>query len=284
MHIYLNGRVIPRAEASLPIDDRGFMFGDGVYEVCRILDGRPFELERHTDRLARGLRELEIPVPDEAHPARLREVTARLLDLNGHRAGEATVYLEITRGAAVRTHHFPPAGTPPTVYAFTTQLSPMDTLRERGAAVITRPDIRWLRCDIKSIQLLPNVLAKQAAVAAGCAETVLVRDGIVTEASHSNLFAVVGGTLRTHPANHLILPGITRALVIELALALGIPVNETPVTAAELPRVDELFLTSTTSDVLPVVRCDGVVIGDGTPGPVARRLQAAMVERLAAGG
>ena len=278
--VYLDGRYLPRAEARVSVDDRGFLFGDGAYEVTRAVDGRLFEGERHTRRLARTLRGLDIALA-EAELAALDDVARRLLRENGLEQGEAAVYLQVTRGAAYpRTHHFPPAGTRPTVYAAATRFVPPTKLREKGASVITVPDIRWSRCDLKTVNLLPNALAKQAAVAAGADEAIFVRDGVLMEGSHSNLFAVVDGELRTAPATNYILPGITRDVVLELARGAGIAVHEYPLLHAELPRAAELFLTSTTSDVLPVVRIDGATVGAGAPGPVTRRLYEAFALRM----
>jgi D-alanine transaminase len=205
-----------------------------------------------------------------------------LLDANGLTEGDALVYLQVTRGAAVRTHHFPAAATRPTVYATASAFQPPDALRARGAAVITVPDIRWARCDLKTLNLLPNVLAKQLAVGAGKDEAIFVRDGTVTECSSANVFVVVDDEVRTYPATNHILPGVTRNAVLEVARQLGIPVREAPVFANELPRALEVFLTSTTNDVMPVVEIDGRPVGGGRPGPVTQRLYAAVREHLLA--
>jgi D-alanine transaminase len=190
------------------------------------------------------------------------------------------VYFQVTRGAAPRTHQFPAAGTPPTVFASAAPLLPPDALRARGAAVVTRPDERWARCEIKSVNLLPNVLAKQAAAEAGAFEAVFVRDGVVTEGAQTTAFAVLGGELRTHPLTPRILPGVTRAVVLELARELGIPAREAAFTVDELARAEEVMVASTTADVMPVTQVDGRRVGDGAPGPVARALAAAFAERL----
>jgi D-alanine transaminase len=282
MLVYLDGSYVPSEEARLSVLDRGFVFGDGVYEVWRAVNGRLFEAERHQERLERGLRELRIGRPDGADAEGLRTVADRLLRENGLLDGHATFYVQVTRGAASRTHQFPPAGTRPTVFAYTAPLKSLDEERRTGARAITQPDVRWLRCNIKTIQLLPNVLAKQAAVEAGAFEAIFVRDGIAMEGTHSNLFAVLNGELRTHPANHLILPGVTRDVVLELARELEIPCREQPVTEAELRWVEEVFFTGTTTDVLPVVKVDDFVIGDGKPGPIAGALYEALVARMEA--
>ena len=279
---YLDGAYLPRAEARVSADDRGFLFGDGGYEVTRAVDGRLFEAERHRVRLARTLAGLRIELPDDELRA-LDDVALRLLAENDLRQGEATVYVQVTRGTALpRTHHFPPKGTRPTVYLAAQRFVPPAGLRERGAAVITVPDIRWSRCDLKTVNLLPNAMAKQQAVEAGCDEALFVRDGIVMEGAHTNVSFVLDGVLRTAPLTNYILGGVTRDVVLELAREAGIPVHEYPLQRDEVPRASEAFLTSTTSDVLPVVRIDGAPVGDGVPGPVARRLLALLQARMGA--
>jgi D-alanine transaminase len=264
----------------IPVEDRGFIFGDGVYEVWRVIGGRLFETERHLARLKFGLRELRIAEPDLTDADVLCGIADRLLTESGLLDGEATLYVEITRGAAPRTHNFPPAGTKPTVFATVNRFTPPEELRARGAAAITMPDIRWLRCDIKTVQLLPNVLAKQAAVEAGATEAWLIRDGVVTEGSHANVLGVLDGAIRTHPTNNLILPGITRSVVLELARAAGIPVVEEAFGERDIANLEEAFLAGTTTDIMPIVRVDDRVIGDGAPGPITRRLHTAFRAHL----
>lgn len=272
MFAYLNGQYLPRSSATISVEDRGFVFGDGVYEVWRVVNGRLFETERHLARLAFGLDELRIGRPDLLDETTLREIADRLLTESGLTEGEASLYVEVTRGSAPRAHQFPPPTTTPTVYATVNRFSPPEALRARGASCITTPDIRWLRCDIKTIQLLPNVMAKQAAVERGGIEAIMIRNGIVTEGSHANVFAVVNGVLRTHPTNHLILPGITRAVVLDLARTLELSIREEPVTEAELASADEIFLSGTTTDVMPIVSVNGEPVGNGEPGPITRHL------------
>ncbi len=284
MTVYLNGSFLDRAQARVPVDDRGFLFGDGVYEVTRALDGRLFEWHRHLRRLARGLDGLDIVLPGGLESVQLLEVSERLLEENGLGSGDATVYLQITRGVAERRHHFPPAGTAPTVFVSASRLAVPDELRARGAAVVTTADLRWERCDLKTINLLPNVLAKQHAVAAAAFEAILVRDGIVTEGASSNVLAVIGGVVTTHPATHRILAGITREVVLELAAELGLRVTLEPIPLNALSRASEMMVTATTADVMPVVKVDGRAVGDGQPGPVARRLHAALRTRMQRAG
>lgn len=272
MLCYLNGQFVPRESAAIPVEDRGFIFGDGVYEVWRVVHGRLFETERHLDRLRYGLRELRIEAPAIATLDVLTTVADQLLADNGLVDGEATLYLEVTRGVAPRTHQFPAKPPQPTVFVMTNKFVPPDDVRARGAAAITMTDIRWLRCDIKTIQLLPNVLAKQAATERGAIDAIMIRDGIVTEGSHANVFGVLDGEIRTHPLNHLILPGITRVVVLDIARSLGIPVREDALTADELLRLDECFLAGTTADVMPIVRIDDTPVANGAPGPITTTL------------
>ena len=284
MLIYLNGSFLPRSEARIPVEDRGFIFGDGVYEVWRLIDGNAFAPEQHLARLERGLREIEIPLPDDLQAARLWDIARRLIVDNDLTSGEATLYLEVTRGAAPRTHYYPPPGTPATVYMAAARFKPAEALRRSGAAAITQPDIRWLRCDLKTIQLLPNVMGKQRAVASGAIDAIFVRDGIVTEGTHTSVFGVIGGVLRTHPADHHVLPGVTRAVLLQIASDLGIPSEETPMSLSELFEANELFLAGTTNDVLPITRVDDRVIGTGSPGPVADQLFRELRARMDAVG
>ncbi len=282
MTVYLNGEFLPRADAKVSVDDRGFIFGDGVYEVVRALDGAFFTWDEHLDRMAVGLTELGFR--KDFHPRResLLEVAQRLLAENDLDAGDATVYIQVTRGAAKRTHFFPPAETPPTVFLSVSRFTPPLELRATGADAITHPDLRWSRCDLKTVNLIPNVMAKQKAVEAGTAEAILVRDGAITEGASTNVYGVVNGEIRTYPLCNFILPGITRAVVLELAVDLGIPVREEPVMFDDLPEVDEIFLSGTTTDILPIVRVDGRTIGTGAPGDVASRLREALAQRMEA--
>ena len=282
--VYLNGTLLPKSEARISPDDRGFLFGDGIYEVVRVIGGRMVDLDRHLARLTQGAAVLDLALDHVGGAECVARAWARLLDANGLTDGEALCYAQLTRGAAPRAHAYPAGDTAPTLYAFAQRLNPPDATRQTGARVVTHPDLRWARCDLKTVNLLPNVMAKQAAAAAGAFEAVLVRDGpgggTVTEASHSSLFAVVAGELRTHPLGPRILPGVTRAAVLELARALGVLAREAAVTVDELRAADEVMLASTSADVMPVVAVDGAPVADGAPGPVARRLAAAMARRL----
>lgn len=272
MQVYLNGDFMPAAEARISVNDRGFLFADGVYEVIRIYAGGPYLMPEHLDRLAAGLRALNIRFDDVAG---LGSVAERLLADNGL-DDDATIYIQVTRGAAPRKHAFPAADTPPTVYIATTPFARQpDAYFTRGVDAITVPDDRWARCDIKSVSLLPNVLANQKAKQAGAFEALFVRDGVVLEGSHSNLVGVLDGAVVTYPKCNYILPGITRDRVLRLAADLDIPVREGPIYMDRLFEADELFLSGTTTEVMPITRVDGRPIGDGSPGPVTRRLREA---------
>lgn len=272
MLVYLNGEFVDHASARVSVDDRGFLFADGVYEVARVYDGRIFQMHPHLERLQHGLGELRIHAQVDAIP----DIAERLLDENELRNGDATVYVQVTRGAAPRAHAFPPPETPATVYVLAKPFRQHPaTYFEDGVATITVPDTRWSRCDIKSIALLPNVLANQQAKDHGAFEALFVRDGAVIEGSHSNLFGVLDGRLITYSLCGYILGGITRKLIIDRAPELGIRVAEEPVKLAELDRVEELFLSGTTTEVMPISKVDNKLIGDGKPGPVTRRLQEA---------
>lgn len=278
--VYLNGQFLPRSEAKLSVDERGFFFGDGVYEVTRVVRGRLFEWDRHARRLARGLRELRIDAGLDIET--IRSLQERLIRENKLTEGQGTVYLQITRGAAPRTHHFPPKGTPATVFLSASAFSPASEVRSRGVAVVTYPDYRWSRCDLKTVNLLPAVMAKQFASDNDAFEAVFIRDAVVTEGSHTNVFGVIGGEVRTYPNSNYVLPGVTRDVVIELAHELRIPVSETPIYRHEIPLLEECFLTGTTSDVMPVVSIDGKGVGAGRPGAITMRLYEALAGRLAA--
>lgn len=281
MLVYLNGDYLPHADARVSVDDRGFLFADGLYEVARVYGGRIFLMDDHLRRLAAGVRALRIPC-ERVHE--LAGVAERLLDENRLRTGDAIVYIQITRGAAPRAHPFPPPDVPPTVYVMVKAFEPYPAAYwDEGVAAITLPDTRWTRCDIKSVSLLPNVLANQAAKEAGAFEALFVRDGVVIEGSHSNLFGVLDGELLTFPECNYILAGITRERVLALAAQLGVLAREGAIPFDRLFQTSELFLSGTTTEVMPVVRVDGRAIGDGRPGPVTRRLQDAFCALVAPG-
>ncbi len=275
--VYLNGRFVPKGEAMISVEDRGFIFGDGIYEVVRAIRGELFEWPAHADRLAYGLRELRI---DAAGTEGLGDVCAQLLRDNALTDGEATIYIQVSRGAAPRTHHFPPAGTPSTVYASAARFVPNMEMRTKGAKGITYPDQRWARCDIKTVNLLGPVLARQAAAEAGAYEAIMHRDGMVTEGAATTCFAVIDGVLRTAPLSNYLLPSITRRVLMELIRAANLRCDERAFTLMDLRRAQELFVCGTTTDVQPIVMLDGHPVGDGTVGPVTAQLREALAARL----
>lgn len=282
--VYVNGTFLPRAEARVSVEDRGFVFGDGVYEVLRAINGRLFGARFHNERLKRSLEGVRISLRGDDSPARFVEIGKQLLKDNNLLAGEATVYMQITRGATTRAHHFPAADVAPTVYISVARFTPYADLAQTGASAITHPDLRWARCDLKTLNLLPNILASQVAKERGAFEAMLIRDGVVTEGTRTNFFGVINGALRTHPADNHILPGITRSVLRDLAREANIELDETPISAAEIPRLSELFLSGTTTDVMPVVELDDKPVGKGQPGELTRKLQRVLAESLASGG
>jgi D-alanine transaminase len=266
--VYLNGEFLPAERAMISPLDRGFIYGDGVYEVIPVYGGRLFRLGEHLQRLEQSLAGVRIASPHDE-----REWTRILTELvSRHDADDQSVYLQISRGVAKRDHAFP-RNTPPTVFAMSTPLAPdTDEVREHGVAAITLHDTRWENCHLKTISLLPNILLRQQALDQGAAEAILVRNGEITEGAASNLFIVRDGVVMTPPKGPRLLPGITRDLVMELAAAHGIAHREAAITPAQLAGADEIWLTGSTREILPVTRLDGAVIGNGRPGPLWVRM------------
>ncbi|MEO8577133.1 MAG: aminotransferase class IV [Gemmatimonadales bacterium] len=268
--VYFDGRYIAKGEVRVSPDDRGFLLGDGIYEVAAAYDGRFVALDRHMDRLRRSLRESRIG-DSVADP--LETVFHELLERNGFsESGKSMVYLQVTRGVAPRSHAFPKSAPRPTVYAYAAPFPDMGDLAS-GVGAITRPDLRWSRCDIKVISLIANVLANQEAKESGAFEAILVRDGFALEGTHTSFFAVKDGVVRTAPLSNFILPGITRELAIEAIHRDGITLVEEPIRDKELSSMNELFITGTTTEVVPIVLLDGKPVGDGSPGPLTQRIQ-----------
>ena len=267
----LNGEVMPVDQAKVPVWDRGFLFGDSVYEVFRLYEGRCWLEDEHVARLRRSLAEMAFPGVDlDALLGRVHATTA------ASGVGDGTAYIQITRGVAPRQHAFPSPAVPPTELIVVRPYDdgPTQTLRESGVPVVSHPDLRWKRCDVKSTNLLGNVLANEAAHKAGAYEAVLVDgEGLVTEATHSSVLWVVGGRLGGTPEGNLILPGMTRHFTLRLAEAAGLPFGPGRVTLDRLKAADEVILLGTTIEVLPVVKIDGRPVGGGAPGPLTRRLQ-----------
>ena len=273
---FVNGAFVPLAEAKVSIEDRGFQFGDAIYEVIRTYKGRPFALEAHLARLERSATALDLTQP-YSHA----EWTHHILEgIRRAAYPEAKIYIQISRGVAPRDHAYPAEGTP-TVVMTVREFHPLDrSVQVAGVEAITTEDIRWGRCDIKSVNLLANVFARQQAKRAQVFETILVKAGLVTEGAVSNVMVVLGGTVVTAPEGPRILSGVTRAVVLELARNEGLPIQERFISQAELYGADEIFLAGTTVEVLAVVRVDGKIIGDGRPGPITQRLAAGFTSRV----
>ena len=267
---FVNGAFVPLAEAKVSIEDRGFQFGDAIYEVIRTYKGCPFALEAHLARLERSATALDL-----TQPYSRAEWTHHVLE-GVRRADypEAKIYIQLSRGVAPRDHAYSAEG-PPTVVMTVREFHPLDrSVQAAGVEAMTTEDIRWGRCDIKSVNLLANVLARQQAKQAQVFEAILLKEGLVTEGAVSNVMVVQGGTVMTAPEGARILSGVSRAFVLELARNEGLPIQERFFSQAELYGADEVFLTGTTVEVLAVVRVDGKVIGDGRPGPITQRLAA----------
>jgi D-alanine transaminase len=266
---YLNGEYLPLAEARISPLDRGFLYGDGVYEVMPVYAGRPFRLPAHCARLTRSL--AEIRMADPLTRAQWCEIFATLIAGNG--GGDQYLYWQVTRGAERGRNHAPLPEIARTVFAFCAPLpvaSP--AVLENGVACVTAQDTRWARCDIKSVALLANVLLRQLAVDADAAETILLRNGELMEASASTVHVVIGGELRTPPNSHRILPGTTRGAVEELAARTGVPCRSASVSEAQLRQAQEIWISAATREVQPVTRLDGTPVGTGRPGPLWRRV------------
>jgi D-alanine transaminase len=266
--VFLNGQFLPLDEAKVPVLDRGFIFGDGIYEVVPVYSRVPFRLDEHLARLERSLAAVQIRNPysrTQWHGIIAELVQRQEFDDQG-------VYFQVTRGVAKRDHAFP-RDAEPTVFMMATPLvNPPHEQVENGAQAVSAVDYRWLRCDIKSTSLIGNVLLRQLSAEAGAAETILFRDGRLTEASASNVFAVRAGVMLAPPKSSLILPGITYDVVVELAQAGGVPLELREVSEAEVRGADELWVSSSSKEVLAIVRLDGAPIGEGRPGPVFRRM------------
>jgi D-alanine transaminase len=273
----VNGKQMPLAEVTVSALDRGFLFGDAVYEVLRIYQGKPWLADEHWRRLGHSLEAIRIRGVD------LERLRTRMVDtIVAGQFQEAIAYIQVTRGSGSNRSHTFPTGATPLEFLYVEEYADRYAEeRETGARIITLPDVRWDRCDIKSTNLLANVLAMQDAKDAGGVEAVLyLGDDTLTEGSHSSLFGVLDGKVLTAPNSTAILPGITRSLVLRLARTTGIALREKVLKRDDLRRVSELFLTGTTTEVLPVVRVDGQAIADGKPGPVTRRLQEAYREAV----
>lgn len=264
---YFNGDFVPKDEIRISPDDRGFLFAEGIYEVIRWYQGFFYDMDGHLARMKKNLVEVEIKWPEEDL---LPLIARELIKLNDLLNKSALVYVQVTRGAANRTHAFPTPPISPTVYAYAREFFPESNGKESGVSIMLNEDIRWQRCDIKSTALLPNTLLYQKALDKGFYEAGFVRNGLITECTHSNIFFVVNGILFTHPESEFILPGITRKNVIKLAHKAAIPVKEEAIDEKMLDSLQEVFLTNTTGEITPVTRINDTVIGNGVPGPITR--------------
>ncbi|WP_240338396.1 D-amino-acid transaminase [Peribacillus alkalitolerans] len=269
MKVLFQDQLIEREHAKVDIEDRGYQFGDGVYEVIRIYNGKMFTSDGHLDRLYESAKKISITIPYQKE--KIKDLLHQLIAENELKHG--IVYMQITRGTSPRNHVFPDASIEPVLTASTKEYPRPTELMEQGIKVITLEDIRWLRCDIKSLNLLGNVLAKQKAVDVGCFEAIQHRNGTVTEGSSSNVSIVKDGLVFTHPANHLILNGISRQVMLTTCEKSSIPLKEESFSLEQLMNADEVFISGTTVEITPVVEIDGIRIGEGKMGPITSRLQ-----------
>jgi len=272
---YLNGSYLPKEQIAISPDDRGFLFADGLYEVIRSYDGTLFQVQAHLDRLIYGARALRFNTVDFLY---LIDVAQELIHRNHLSQSDATVYLQVTRGMAPRGHLFPSPETPLTIYATASSFSPSDAALEYGINVILVPDQRWTRCDVKTVSLIANVLARQQARDRGAFEAIFVRDGVALEGTHTNFFGVFDGTVVTAPRTNYILGGITRQVALDICKNLSIPIQERSILASELQDAEELMVIGTTTEITPIVTIDNKKVGSGRPGTITRRLQRAFRE------
>lgn len=272
----LNGEIIERSNAKIDIEDRGYQFGDGVYEVIRVYNGKMFTADLHLNRFVNSASSIGITLPYSL--TELMELLNELLVKNNLQFGN--IYMQITRGVAPRNHPFPAGNVSPTLVAYTINgMRPLESLKA-GVKTILTEDIRWLRCDIKSLNLLANLLAKQKATEAGCYEAIQHRGQDVTEGSSSNIFIVKNGTIITHESDQLILKGITKDVILEICEKNNFLVEERTFSLEELEQADEVFLSSTTSEVMPIIEIDGRAISGGVPGPITSKLQELFVQEI----
>lgn len=268
--VYLNGAFLPSEQAFVSVLDRGFLLGDGVYEVIPAYHGRLFRFDEHMRRLQNSLDAIRLANPLPV--AEWERLLSQLVQQNG--GGDQSVYLQVTRGAAPQRDHAFPKVIKQTVFAMTSPITPAAAdLAARGVAAITVEDTRWKLCNVKAITLLANVLARQEALDHGCAEAIFVRDGWVTEGAAANIFVVRDGALITPPMGPFLLPGVTRDLVLELAIASGVTCHEEDFTVPQMAAADEIWLTSSTREILPIVRLNDTPVADGTAGPLWRKMR-----------
>jgi D-alanine transaminase len=277
MIVFFNGEYVPKDEVRITPDDRGFLFGDGIYEVVCHYGANFFRLREHMDRMRRSMEELEI---DGFEKYGFKEVCYELIDRNEFDGARASVYLQVTRGApAVRTHHYPLERVEPTVYAAAFRAK-RKADPEVGVSMITTPDVRWGRCDIKSLNILANCMTQTRANQNGAFDAILIRDGIALESSAASFFAVIDGQVRTAPRSNHILPSVTRQTVLDLCADAGIPHREKNIHEEELAGAEEMFLGGTMLELMPIVSVDGNRVGDGKPGPMTRRIRELFEEEV----
>ncbi len=274
--VYLNGNFVVRENAVISPDDRGFLFADGVYEVIKCYNGKAFRMDDHLSRLERSLKEIGIIGVDVE---KFNPLVNELLLLNNFSNAKAGIYIQITRGTHQRVHYFP-KNIQPTIYAYAFELPSSRENLEKGIKTIVREDIRWHRCDIKSVALLPNTMLFNQAVDAGAGETILTRNGKVTEATHSSVLGVKNGKVITHPLSNFILPGITRKVILEICTENHIPVVENAIAENELFELDELMIAGTGTEVMPVVQVEDQLLGNKKPGEITRFIQQKFFELI----
>lgn len=274
-----NDRIVKDEEVIIDKEDRGYQFGDGIYEVIKVYNGELFTAEEHIDRFYDSAEKIRLVIPYTKH--KLHQLLHELVEANNLQTGH--VYFQITRGATPRMHNFPGETVLPVLTGNTKEMARPFANLENGVKATFVEDIRWLRCDIKSLNLLGAVLAKQEAYEKGCYEAILHREGTVTEGSSSNIYGIKDGVLYTHPANNLILNGITRRVVLKCAEEIGLPVKEEAFTTEQALQMDELIVTSTTSEVTPIIDVDGTAIGNGGVGEWTRKLQAQFATKIPTG-
>jgi D-alanine transaminase len=274
--VYLNGEFVLKENAKISPNDRGFLFADGIYEVAKYYHGKPFRFDDHLLRLQRSLSEIGIDYKDTES---LFGIFQKLIEKNNMLDKHAGVYVQITRGVHKRVHHFP-ENIQPTVYAYAFELPSFSQNLENGIKVITAEDIRWQRCDIKSVSLLPNTMLYNKAVQQGAGECILIKNGKVTEATHSSVLAVKNRIVYTHPATNLILPGITRKVILEICAANGIEVREQAITETQLYEMEEIIIAGTGSEVTPAIRVNDKIVGKNKPGEITRFIQQKFFEMV----
>jgi len=270
MIVHLNGEYLEKIYASVSVDDRGFYFADGVYEVIRFYKGQSFDMESHLVRLKNSLNEIRL---NYENIGQIPEICHELICMNHLKSKHASIYIQITRGIAPRVHHIPKEKLKPTFFASAHEFNPLRNELENGVSIISGEDIRWTRCDIKSIGLLPNTLSIQSAYEKNAHEFLFVRNGMITEASHSNFFAKIEGKFYTAPLSNYILAGVTRKNVLNVCKKIGIEVFEKYISVDDIAKIEEAFLSSTREEVMPVIKIDDFEIGNGKPGEQTLRIQ-----------